>query len=146
MYVCILSKTQLTRLQKLQNQAVSLVNPLLDVSKMAKQHKILHVNELIQLENYKIWFKHHSKCLPKNLQELMRTDHKSSKLLKTHRYSTCNKKEINLPVADTKTYRSSFLFKGLRDYQLLPMEMKSEKNGKKFVTSYKEHLLSIRKF
>ena len=142
----MLSKMQLTRLQKLQNQAVSLVNPLLDVSKMAKQHKILHVNELIQSENYKIWFKHHSKRLPKNLQELMRMDHKSSKLLKTHRYSTRNKKEINLPVTDTKTYRSSFLFKGLRDYQLLPMEMKSEKNGKKFVTSYKEHLLSMRKF
>ena len=81
MYVCMLSKMQLTRLQKLQNQAVSLVNPLLDVSKMAEQHKILHVNELMQSENYKICFKHHNKRLPKNLQELMRTDHKSSKLL-----------------------------------------------------------------
>ena len=141
----MINKSQQTRLQKLQNQALKLVNPSSDVREIADQHKILRINDLIHLENYKIWYKHHNKQLPKNLQDVMRTNHKYVDLQKTHQYSTRNKKEINLPPADTQTYRSSFLFKGLRDYQLLPAEIKSEKRENKFVTRCKEYLISLRK-
>ena len=141
----MINKSQQTKLQKLQNQALKLMNPSSDIREIVDQYNILRINDLIQLENYKIWYKHHNKQLPRNLQEVMRTDHENVNLLKTHRYSTRNKKEINLPRADTQTYRSSFLFKGLCKYQLLPAEIKAEKKEKKFVTDCKEYLIKLRK-
>ena len=122
---------------------MSYVNRVLTVNEIYKQHRILCVNDLILLENYKIWFRHQHNHLPLNLQEVMKTDHKSCNLLKSHGYATRNKKEINLPMADIRTYRGSFLFKGLRDYQLLPLEVKSERNEKKFITKCKNYLINF---
>ena len=139
----MINKSQQTKLQKLQNQALKLVNLSSNIREIVDQYNILCIKDLIQLENYKIWYKHHNKQLSRNLQEVMRTDHKNVNLLKTHRYSTQNKKEINLPRADTQTYRSSFLFRGLCEYQLLPAKIKAEKKEKKF--DCKEYLIKLRK-
>ena len=110
----MICKSQLKWLQKVQNQSVNLVDLFLSTNEAIKQHRILRINELIQLENYKIWSRYHANQLPENLMDVMGSDHKNNSLAKVHAYLTRSKKESNLPVAYTTTYRSSFLFQGLR--------------------------------
>ena len=109
----MIGKMQLKKLQKLQDTAMSYINPRLPATEIAKQHKILSINDLILLEHNKIWYKLYTNSLPRNLQDVMTTDHRSKNLLKGHGYATRNKKEINLPKVENRTYRGSFLFKGL---------------------------------
>ena len=50
---------------------------------------------------------------------------------------------MNLPMARSKVYRNSFLFKGLRDFQLLPNEIKSEQHKLKFIKKMQIRTLEI---
>ena len=72
----------------------------------------------------------------------MRLDHQQHTIQKTHNYSTRNKTQMNLPAAKSSSYRSSFLFKGLRDYQLLPADIKQEVHGTQFLNKCKQHLMT----
>ena len=71
----------------------------------------------------------------------MREDHLRQTIKKKHGYATRNKNQMNLPTARSRTYRNSFLFKGLREFQLLSNDIKSEKREWKFIKQCKKELL-----
>ena len=106
-----------------------------------RKHKILSINELTTLENYKIWYREQHNDLPENLLKQMREDHLRKTIQKRHGYSTRNKRQINLPVARSGAYHNSFLFKGLHDLQLLSNDIKTEKKESIFVRKCKQELL-----
>ena len=75
--------------------------------------------------------------LPVNLAKLVRTDHKGSTLLKTHKYSTRFKTEPNLPATKSSQYHSSFLHQSIKVFSTLPTHMKNTTNLKAFVRGIK---------
>ena len=84
----MLNQTQKNKLQKMQNQGVRLLEKGLDIKDLQNKHKILSINQLITLENYKIWYKEQHSNLPQNLLKQMREDHLQKSINKTHNYST----------------------------------------------------------
>ena len=128
----MINQTQQKKLQKTQNKCARLIDTRHNVAEIRRNY-ILSINELTKLENYKLWYREQGNCLPKNLLKQMRVDHKRQPIRKKHSYDTRNKRQMNLPMARSKAYCNSFLFKGLRDFQLLPNEIKSEQGELKFI-------------
>ena len=137
----MINQTQQRKLQKTQNKCARLIDTRHNVAEIRKKHNILSINELTKLENYKLWYQEQGNHLPKYLLKQMRVDHKRRPMRKKHSYDTRNKSQMNLPMARSKVYCNSFLFKGLRDFQLLPNEIKSEQHELKFIKKCKLELL-----
>ena len=137
----LINKGQLKVLQTTQNQAIRLIEPRMQTGEIYKKHNILNLKQLTQLENFKIWKKLELGDLPTNLSSAMTLDHNENNLHKQHKYSTRNKSLPNLPNAHSQLYRKSLLFQGLRDYQLLPASIRSERKFHVFVKRCKSHLL-----
>ena len=134
--------TQLNKLIKLQNQCVGLIDKTKSIEDNYKLHKILTLDKLVKLENYKIWYKYYQGLLPKKIDELMSSDASNTSIRKTHNYSTWQKSELNLPKATNELYRNSFYVRGLKDFANLPMAIKSQKNYGIFVKECKNFLLN----
>ena len=94
----MINQTQRTRLQKIQNQCVRLLEKGQDNLEVRKKYKILSINELTNLENYKLWYKEQHCDLPENLLKQMRINHLQRIIRKRHKYSTRIKQQMNLPV------------------------------------------------
>ena len=137
----MINLTQQKKLQRTQNKCTRLIDTGHNMAEIRKKYNILSINELTKLENYKIWYREQGNCLPKNLLKQMREDHQRQTIRKKHGYDTRNKRQMNLPTARSKAYRNSFLFKGLRDFQLLPNEINSEQHELKFIKKCKQNLL-----
>ena len=84
----MLSQTNKTRLQKIQDKAVQLIAPHKKLPEVYHDHRILTIDQSVQLENIKIWYKHQNNLLPVKLQENMCTDHRRESTRKSHRYNT----------------------------------------------------------
>ena len=85
----MISNTQLNTMQKLQNQAIGLVDsnqPIVETS--YKTLGILKLNEAIKMENCKMMHKLEHNKLPGKLPLLFKTDNKGKSLQKTHKYNT----------------------------------------------------------
>ena len=137
----MINQTQQKKLQKTQDKCTRLIDTGQNVMEIRKKYRILSINELTKLENYKLWYREQGNCLPENLLKQMRVDHQRQTIRKKHCYDTCNKRQMNLPAARSKAYRNSFLFKGLQDFQLLPNEIKSEWHESHFIRKCKQNLL-----
>ena len=137
----MINQTQQKKLQKTQNKCNRLIDTRHNVAEIRRNYNILSINELTKLENYKLWYREQGNCLPKYLLKQMRVDHQRQTIRKKHGYDTCNKRQMNLPMARSKAYHNSFLFKGLREFQLLPNEIKSEQCELKFIKKCKQELL-----
>ena len=138
----LLNRNQVKTLQVLQNQAIRVIEPRLHTADTYRKHKILTINQLTQIENFKIWKKLDMGELPANLSKTLTLDHNNKNLHKQHGYSTRNKMLPNLPHAQSQLYRKSILFQGLRDFQLLPATIRNEKKFKAFVHKCKTLLLN----
>ena len=134
----MINVTQQKKLQKTQNQCIKLIDSRHDVAETQKNHNILSINKLTTLANYKIWYREQRNSLPTNLLKQMREDHLKLTIKKKHCYSTQNKHQMNLPQLEVKHIAILFLFKGLRDFQLLPNEIKSEQHEWKFIRLCKQ--------
>ena len=137
----MLDQTLATKLNKLQNKCIKAIDPRQETAKTKKDQNILSVCHLIQLENCKIWQKHKLNLLPDRLSENMTKDQHKSCLVKNHRYNTRRHTQLNIPKAQYKLYRSSFLVKGLVTYDRLPIELKQELNLHTFCRKTKENFL-----
>ena len=124
----MVSNTHMNQLQRLQDKAVKLIAPHHNLSQIYEQHRILQVQQLITLENIKMWYKHKHNLLPSKLQENMGLDHKNTTLKKTHHYNTRQKATVNLPLAKTKHYKTSFFSCGLSSFQKVPDPVKNARN------------------
>ena len=101
-------------------------------------HKIPKIEQLITIENMKLWHKQQNKQLPPTLQRIMTEDHTRSTLLRLHRYATRNKCVPKLPGVKNSSYQKSLFVKGLADYQKLPLEIRQLKDCKQFIKKTKE--------
>ena len=119
-----------------------MIAPHKELAEIYKTHRILTLEQLIKLENVKLWYKHNNNSLPTKLRQNMTTDHRRNSLEKNHNYHTRNRGIPNLPQTTINSYKNSFLFKGLRDYQLCPQEVKNSKNIKECTRHMKTHLIN----
>ena len=106
----------LNKLQAIQNTCVSQINCRKNKESIYRSHKILNVQQNIELECCKLWHKHYLGELPTKLAEEMSRNHKNQTLNKKHHYNTRNKHLINVALAKGKSYAGSFLVKGNVDY------------------------------
>ena len=113
------SKGNLSKLQKIQNKCIQLIDPTLAVEKIYKEHKIPRLSEMIFIECCKLWHRHTLRLLPSKLSAIMTKDSKQKSLTKAHKYGTRNKKVLNTPLAMTNLYKNSFFVSGLTKYQRL---------------------------
>lgn len=125
------------RLKKLQDKCVKLINPRKSIQEIYKGHRILKLDELVELEQLKTWYKYYNQMLPQKLMKMMKEDQNKSNLEKQHQYNTRRKKELNLPFATTTLYRNSFYIQGCKSYSDLPPEIKEIKNYHLFVKKCK---------
>ena len=133
----ICKKGDLTRLSKIQNKCVKLIEPRLDVNTTYKKHKILRIDQLIRLEEIKFGYKQINKLLPNKLQYIVDHDSKGKTLMKKHAYNTRNKKILNCPSSCHQNYRNSFLNKGIVSYSNLPYQLKSNNIISTIISGFK---------
>ena len=133
----MINQSQLNRLQKLQDKAMHLLDQLKDTNSIYIDYKIPNLEKLIRIEQLKFAYQMIKDLLPVNLAKLVRTDHKGSTLLKTHKYSTRFKTEPNLPATKSSQYHSSFLHQSIKVFSTLPTHMKNTTNLKAFVRAIK---------
>ena len=137
----MVSPTALTKVQKIQDKAVHLIDTHKPLKDVYKEHKILNVSSLVKLENYKVWFKFHTQQLPTRLYQMMTEDASLKSIGKSHSYNTRRKHELNLPTASGH-YKNSFYVKGLREYSMLPVHIKDSNSISQFVNKCKKVLLN----
>ena len=82
------------KVTKLQDKAIYLLDHLKDTKPIYLDYKIPNLEKLIRIEQQKFAYRLIKDLLPVNLAKLVRTDHKGSNLLKTHKYSTRFKAEL----------------------------------------------------
>ena len=133
----MINKSQLKKLQKLQNISVRQIDSRKHTDEIFRVHGIPKVQQLITLENVKLWHKQQLNTLPSRIQQIMPEDHGKSTLLRNHKYKTRNKGVPKLPKAKTVHYQKSLFIKGLSDYQNLPLTVRNLKNCRQFTLKAK---------
>ena len=131
-------REHLNKITKLQAKCLQLIHP----KATPKSLSLLGLDDMIKLENMKFGYKliHHK--LPIRITEICNKDSRSHSLIKTHNYSTRNKKVPNLPVQMNKQYRESFLCKGPQSWLTLSVETREKHNLKSFIRKCKDTLLN----
>ena len=104
---------------------MKLIEPNLELATIYKKHKILKINELIELEEIKFGYRQINKLLPIKLQNIVDHDPKGHSLTKNHSYSTRNKNIPNWPPGYNQKYRNSFLNKGIVSFSNLSYKLKN---------------------
>ena len=134
-------KGDLTRLSKIQNKCVKLIDPRLDLNTVYSKHKILKIDELIKLEEIKFGYKQINNILPNKLQSIVDHDSKGLSLMKKHSYNTRNKKIPNCPRILNHKYRNSFLNKGIVSFSNLSYQLKDKKTLGSVVSGFKKAII-----
>ena len=138
----MLQKHLVNKLEKAQCSAVMLINPNSSVDEIFRNCKILRFTDMVQFEQCKMGYKLCHNLLPAKLTQNMLLDHKSHSIVKEHRYPTRHKGVPNLPVVTNVKYRSSFLYRAIREYSALDNNLKQAENIQVFVKNCKTQLLA----
>ena len=137
----MLSTTALSRLQRLQNKSIALINSK-KADKVEYQNlKILTLQQLLELENRKFGFKLLHNDLPDRIIELSCSDQKGKCLKKNHKYNTRHKGLLNKPLAKNKLYKNCIIYKGTSPLEPLEAETKLKPSLISFVSACKKELL-----
>ena len=134
----MISQSRLDKLQRIQDLSVQLIDPKSLLHKVYVDHKILTIENMIKLENSKIWYKYYHNLLPTRLHEIMTEDSNEQTVVKSHKYNTRQKTELNVPRA-TGHYKNSFYVKGMKDYSKLPNTIKEKRTLQHFISACKQH-------
>ena len=137
----MITQTQMKKISKLQETAVQLIEPNSKIESIYKKHGILPIEKLIELENYKVWYKYYHNLIPVKLRGIMTVDSNQNSIVKKHGYNTRQRKELNLPKADG-LYKKTFFVKGLCDYSKLTTAVKATPSLCQFIQECKHILLS----
>ena len=78
------------------------------------KYKIPKFDQILKIENVKLWHKQQSNQLPTRLQTIMTEDHTHSTLNREHKYLTRNKNIPKLPLAKSSQYQNSLFIKGTK--------------------------------
>ena len=140
----MLHKNQINKLQKLQNKCIQLIDPsTVPVLKKYSEHRILKVEEIIELELCKIAYKVLKDELPSRIKLALITDSRNKSLEKTHNYGTHFKRITNVPKLKNKAYTNSFLMKSMKLIQPFLAITNGMRNIKQFVGEYKKSKFDI---
>ena len=137
----MLSKKACNKLAHLQRAAVSLIDQNMGTNEVFKKYGILEFEKLVQFEQLKIGYKLCHSLLPTSLAALLSYDHKGQNTNKTHRYHTRNKQIPNLSYVLNSKYKSSFLFRAVKEYSVINNELRSSKTLHSFARKCKKYLL-----
>ena len=136
----MISPSQLSRLQKLQNKCVMLINnkkhDQID-DKLFQMLRIPKIKDLLHLENCKFAFKFINGLLPSPIESTLKNDQSGNNLTKKHCYNTRSKNIPNMPSARNKHYKNSVLCKALPSYQTLKVTTKQSQTLLCFVKNLK---------
>ena len=137
----MVTRSLVNQVQALQDKAVKCIDLSLSKDAVYRTHKILAVDQMIELEMYKLGFHLVNNLLPIQLSKALQTDHCDRSTLKTHRYDTRHRAVPNLPKASHSRYRNNCLFQALSIYSKLPATITNQTNLKAFAGKCKAHLL-----
>ena len=135
------NKSQIKKLQKLQNASVRQIDYKKHTDEIYKEYQIPRIEQLIKIENAKIWHKQQINRLPLQLQTVMTFDHSNMDLHRQHNYHTRNKKIPRQPIAKNSQYQKSLFIKGLSDYASLPPDLRKIMSWKLFCRKTKDFVL-----
>ena len=76
----MIKSDQKRKVQSLQNNSVKLLNTSKQLNEIYKQHKILKLDDLVDLEQKKLSYKLNNNLLPLNLAKVMLTNHRGKTL------------------------------------------------------------------
>ena len=138
----MINKMQLNKISKIQNQCVATIDKKLSVNDIYKNYRLLKFEDMITHETNKLWHKQHLNLLPVPLTRNMQMDFTGLDLSKSHGYNTRNKAYLNHPCANNVSYRKSFLARGLKTYNELPLKIRAINNIGTFSSCSKLHLLT----
>ena len=138
----MIQKKLMEDISRLQCKAVKLISPSVSKTEMFVKHKILPFKELVSLEQCKLGYKLCHDLLPTNLAKNMKHDHRMQSILKTHSYTTRYKHIPNLPQVVSGKYRSSFLFRAIKEFSTLNSSLKDCKTLHSFNRQCKKYLLN----
>ena len=113
-------KSQLNKLQKVQNKCVSLIMNKSILTKDYTPLKLLTIEDTIWLYNVKLGHRLRHSHLPITIGNPCHTDSKNRTLKKTHDYDTRYKKNEIHPMASSKDYKTSYLVKVMKAYNDIP--------------------------
>ena len=136
------SKSTLKCIQTIQNTCLRCIEPKLWPEESNKKHKILKVEDLIKLEQYKLGYKACNKLLPTRLLTCLFTDSKDRSLKKSHGYNTRYKEIPNVPVMSSLKYRKSFMYMCMKEYTAATKLDNGKQSKKAALKHYKDSLLS----
>ena len=137
----MITQTQMRKIRKIQDNAVQQIEPKYEPECIYKKHGILPIEKLVELENYKVWYKYYHNLIPEKLEGIMKVDSNQKSIAKTHGYNTRQRNELNLPKAEG-LYKKTFFVKGLSDYSKLTNAVKSTPSLNIFVRECKRMLLA----
>ena len=106
----LVSKSNLKRIQTIQNNCLRCIEPKMCLTDIHKKHKILRVKDSIKLEQYKLGHKACNNLLPQRLLTCLFTDSNDRTLRKTHKYKTRCKEIPNVPMMSSTMYRNSYMY------------------------------------
>ena len=101
--------------------------------------RVVNILHLLQL-GYKLC----NNLLPLNLARSMKQDHRMQSITKSHNYPMRSKEIPNLPQASTNKYRSSFLFRAIKEFSALNSTIKTCKTLSMFSYKCKKYLMSLK--
>ena len=129
------------KIQRCMDICFNLITYLPPTTLNYKKENMLNLEELIILENTKLSFKLQHHLLPVRLNSMLNSDSRLKSLEKKHHYETRKKNIPKLPSAKTKHYHTSFLFQSLKDYEMVPLEIRNSKTLSTFIIKMKRKLL-----
>ena len=135
------TEEQLTKLQKIQTKCLKYILPKHTNKNIHATLKILTIQDLVQMANWKFGYKLSKKLLPEQTISICLEDSQRNSLLPNHQYNTRNKKIPNLPNKANKCYRESFLLKGPRSILKLDKETQDSPNLNIFTSRCKQILI-----
>ena len=102
---------------------------------------ILDSSQLIDIENKKLGYKLVNKELLKRIMAVLSYDSMNKSLLKNHSYNTRHKIIPNIPKANHRLYKNSFLCKSIESFYAVPDATRRLPNIYSFVKACKDTLL-----
>ena len=134
----MLISDQKRKVKSLQNNSVKLLNKTEQLNEIYKQHRIIKLDDLVDLEQKKLGYKLNNNLLPPNLEKVLLTDHVGKTLKKQHKYNTRQKDNPNLPKHQSRLYSDSFLVRSIKNYSEVSATVKNSKNIHQFAQCIKE--------
>ena len=138
------SKSNLKRIQTVQNNCLRCIKPKMCLADIHKKHTILRVEDSIKLEQFKLGYKACNNLLPIRLLTCLFTDSKDRTLRKTHKYNTRHKEIPNVPVMSSTKYRNSYMYMCMKEYTFATQsnDDRQKQSIKLVFKQYKDTLLS----